>query len=750
MQTRLELAARHPVALVRLCAARGIDDVDTLHSLMQESRHRDKAVYRHCKDRLAEHQAQKRAGEELHEKLARLAEDAAALRRAPDLPEYTARHATLQERWKSLQEQAGENERERIQGDLDTCARRVERMEAERTADERERALHVEAQQTLVDLLAELEALDESAAGVSDPAAADELEKILNGIEERWVSALHHAQASAEQTASCKAGLNQWRALVLALKRLPSRQAELDSLAEKAGKVDRSDYLALQKLQGRYARLIRNLSWPEEKQQDMPAALRQALDEKAQIESHLERLRGQEKENLQKLEQAFARLHTELDTNHIGNADRVHNKLRNVLRQLPPDTQERHQKELRPLLARLKEVHDWQGFAIEPKKLELIESMKALIGVEEDPNLVASRVRALQVEWKKLGPLAPRRDQALWQQFHAAADEAYAPCKEAFARESELRRENFQRRMELIEQLVEYERRIAWPDREDADPGLAAPDWAMVRKTLDTARKAVREIKPVDRKGERKSQKALNRVCDRIYGHLKLEYGRNIERKKELIEQARGFVEHENLKQAIDGTKRIQKEWKSVGITPVKVDRRLWKEFHVLCDAVFARLDEKRHQRQAAEREKKVRARQREQAKQQRWQHLVARMRACAVRSADPEEAGRLWEADGGIPTGVDAGALESLWQDGPGDAPEEALREACIALEVLAGVDSPAEDKDARMAYQMQRLVEGMGSQQADDRQRLIDGINAFLGMRPSGEWLERYCRGLQAARGN
>jgi hypothetical protein len=187
-----------------------------------------------------------------------------------------------------------------------------------------------------------------------------------------------------------------------------------------------------------------------------------------------------------------------------------------------------------------------------------------------------------------------------------------------------------------------------------------------------------------------------------------------------------------------------------VGITPVKVDRRLWKEFHVLCDAVFARLDEKRHQRQAAEREKKERARQREQAKQQRWQHLFARMRACAVRSADPEEAGRLWEADGGIPTGVDAGALESLWQDGPGDEPEEALREACIALEVLAGVDSPAEDKDARMAYQMQRLVEGMGSQQADDRQRLIDGINAFLGMRPSGEWLERYCRGLQAARGN
>ena len=68
--------------------------------------------------------------------------------------------------------------------------------------------------------------------------------------------------------------------------------------------------------------------------------------------------------------------------------------------------------------------------------------------------------------------------------------------------------------------------------------------------------------------------------------------------------------------------------------------------------------------------------------------------------------------------------------------------------MEILAGVDSPTEDKKARMAYQMQRLVEGMGSGQGDPQQRLLEQVNEFIAMRPPAAWVERFCAGVEAAR--
>jgi hypothetical protein len=268
----------------------------------------------------------------------------------------------------------------------------------------------------------------------------------------------------------------------------------------------------------------------------------------------------------------------------------------------------------------------------------------------------------------------------------------------------------------------------------------------MVQKTLDTARAAFNEIKPVDRKGERKSRKALKTVCDRIYGHIKAEYERNISRKKELVAQARAFVELEDLGEAIQGAKSIQREWKDVGITPVQVDRRLWKEFRKACDGVFARLDEQREHRNAEAKERARQAEDRKRKLAERWPRLLNRMQACALKAADEEKASKLWGEEGDLPKGIDQAALEAWWEDCAVDnGSEDDLRESCIALEILLGLDSPPEDKDVRMAYQMQRLVEGMGSRQADSGQRKLELINEFIVKRPSAQWVERFCNNLE-----
>jgi len=303
--------------------------------------------------------------------------------------------------------------------------------------------------------------------------------------------------------------------------------------------------------------------------------------------------------------------------------------------------------------------------------------------------------------------------------------------------------------MQVVEQLVAYEQQIAWPDLPEPDPARVPPDWKRVRQTLRAARDAFRELSPVDRKQERRSHKALDAVCDRIYGHLKAEYDRNIEAKKALVDEARALAEEPDLKRAIDRAKAIQAQWKKIGPVPRPVDQKLWKSLRGACDAVFGRLDERREAQQASARADEERRAQRRIEKQQRWENLLARMRACALRTESPGEAEKLWAGADSLPKRFDVSLLDAWWA---GEAPAEdqdAWREACIAVEVLAGQPSPAEDRDARMAYQMQRLVEGMGQQGVDRREALREHVERIATLRPPLPWVERFSASVRTLRG-
>jgi len=51
-------------------------------------------------------------------------------------------------------------------------------------------------------------------------------------------------------------------------------------------------------------------------------------------------------------------------------------------------------------------------------------------------------------------------------------------------------------------------------------------------------------------------------------------------------------------------------------------------------------------------------------------------------------------------------------------------------------------------MNYQMKRLVEGMGSQQAQPENALQVSINDFIALYPSSGWTERFCSAVEKIR--
>jgi len=737
----MNLAIEHPLAKIRVATAQKIRDEASLKELLAQSRHRDKAVYRLCKERLDKLHAAHREESERHELIARLMEDAANLSTAVDSPEYKARHQVLEHRWSPLKEFASASQQQKIDGDLEVCARRIAETGAQKQAEVEQEARVEQAGQTFQEVLAELGGINLANMELSSNKDIKAFNLALDAFEDRWLAAMHDARPSAAQNKECKERLSDWRRIAQICRRIADRKQSMEHLHEEAGALAKSDHMAHHRLMKKVDKHLKKLSWPESHSVVTPEPILGLNSLREKLQHQLEVLKKQEKNKLQKLDSAFIALRKELDDAHFNNADRFHNKIRNLLKQLGPEHQDRFHQELRPLTARLQEIHDWQGFAIEPKKIELCERMSALVGSDEPPDALAVKIKSLQDEWKSLGHISPRRDQALWKKFHAAAEEAYKPCKEAFSRQSALKKENLKQRMALVEQLVDYDQRMNWPGAADSDEDAPAPDWRMVQKTLDTARTAFNAIKPVDGRGERKSRKALKTVCDRIYGHIKDEYGRNISLKEELVTKAKSLAQVEELREAINGAKEIQRDWKSVGLTPRQVDRKLWKELRKACDAVFARLDDQRKAENAARNERAEQAKLRAKNERERWPRLLDRINACATKSTDEEKAAELWNREGGIPGGIDKRALEEWWKNGPDqNASETELRQACIAMEILLEADSPPEDKEARMEYQMKRLLEGMGSAQAEYHDRLIQQINDFIAMRPPVKWLERF----------
>ncbi|MBV1932532.1 MAG: DUF349 domain-containing protein [Porticoccaceae bacterium] len=816
-----DVASNHALAKVRLQAAQGISNTTTLKALMTATKGRDKAIYRHCKTLLEQHHADQQLKAEQQRQIQKLAQAARQLTQAADSPEYKGRYHLLEQQWSTLGAFASFVQQEQFQQDLLVCAKRLASIAEAQASDTHRQLEQAEASQAFHTLLAELEALNQASVLPVNCHDISQLSTRLDDIDSRWQASSEICAPPGELTNTFRTHIKAWRSILNTLKTLTDKKSRLERVLGEAQNVDHSDYQSLQRQIELVQKLLSILPWPESHRASVPSQLNQLKQALSQLNTHLDNLNKNQEQHRKQADTALNNMRMALDNKRSKDASRAHNKVKQALKSLPHKIQQDVDEQLRPLSLQLSEIRDWQDFALEPKKVDLCASMKSLIGVADDAETLAAKIQTLQDEWKSLGVLPHgSREQELWKAFKAAADKAWLPCKAAFTEQAKVRQANFENRMALVNQLKNYESQMAWPGPDttaeseqtasgETIPG-AKPDWPLVQQTLDSAREAFKNIQPVDRDGERKSQKAFRTICDKIYQHIKDEYQRNILLKEQVVEKAKALLNLEELQDAIDQAKHLQRDWKAIGMTPMKVDRKLWKAFREACDSVFARLDEQRDQRKAEVDEQvtqaetllaqahtllnsddddqrlrlkkdlaelsqqfynielpdKVRQRLskdfndlgnkaevvikqiRAKREQANWDYLSEKIRACTLKNTDPDTANELWQQQGELPKGIDKKSLEIFWQQGPSSDSDEQLREACIALEIFGELESPAEDKTARMNYQMQRLVKGAGKQTGQATQTLQSNINDFIGLRPASDWAQRFCLNLEKIR--
>ena len=236
-------------------------------------------------------------------------------------------------------------------------------------------------------------------------------------------------------------------------------------------------------------------------------------------------------------------------------------------------------RQLQLLDARLEELKDWKTFTVIPKRAELLQRIQSLIGAEISPEELAHQIRRLQDEWRTLNRGAGDEDIAEAALFRDAAKRAYEPCKQHFARQAAVRQANQERRESIIGRLSAYAATL------EGDTA----DWRHVAQTIVEARREWREYAPVDNAVAPILQERLRDALGDLQRRLDAEYARNVAAKLDLIERARQLLNLPDTRQAIEGAKRLQMSWRTVGPVPREQSNALWDEFRGHCDAVFQR-----------------------------------------------------------------------------------------------------------------------------------------------------------------
>jgi hypothetical protein len=246
-------------------------------------------------------------------------------------------------------------------------------------------------------------------------------------------------------------------------------------------------------------------------------------------------------------------------------------------------------RNLEQLDARLNQLRQWKDYVAAPKRIELIEEVEALIGVDEAPESLLEHLRALRQEWRTINKGIAVEATAEAERFEQAFTAAFQPCQAYLTGQAAIRRTNLDARRQVLDRVLAFETGL------DAEQ----PDHALIMRVLREAPQEWRGHAPVDRDASRPLDADFFSALDRLRARVNAWHAANAADKQALIARASQLATTTDLPRAIDEVKRLQAQWKTTGPVPHAQSQAMWDEFRALCNAVFERRQQELAQQNA-------------------------------------------------------------------------------------------------------------------------------------------------------
>lgn len=409
---------------------------------------------------------------------------------------------------------------------------------------------------------------------------------------------------------------------------------------------------------------------------------------------------------------------------------------------------------------KIEELADLQSYIAEPRKQELLEQITALADKPlDDPKAQADKVKFIRKTWNSLGRGQDEKSQAMNEQFNQVCERAFEVCRQFYAEQEAQRQANLATKETICQQLA---------DLGELLNGESVP-WQDIESGLSKVRKQWQEAGDVDREKVAEINNRYFELLDPLQKALKGHHQQNAEQKQQLLDQAQGLLEADDVFEAANELKALQQSWKRIGFAGAKVDGAIWRKFRQVNDQIFARRDAIKNERNEQNQERFLQLQQQLSAVEDivlngedlaELQQQQAALRAIEDEIAkEPKPlAAKLGPVAGKLnglintrkkelqlaadrenyvalfaqleqfgKTGEIDPEIESQpqWNDLISKAPQQGdshLRyDLTIQLEIVHGAESPVRDTDRRMALQMALLSDKLNAGEIAGHQALL-----------------------------
>lgn len=227
--------------------------------------------------------------------------------------------------------------------------------------------------------------------------------------------------------------------------------------------------------------------------------------------------------------------------------------------------------------AQSKYYDDVSSYAANPKREELIEEAKDLVVNKSDlaPRKRANRIHALQGKWQLLDQSSKSASRSQWESFKQLIDKAWEPCAEFFEELNEVKKNNAQNRLKLIEEINQF---AAKSNNKDSIQYLS--------RFLKNAFTKWQNYSPVSDNDFKTLKQEFSKARKPIFDLIRSIEETNKQLKENLIEEVKNFVA-EDSNAGITFFKDIKQKFKTIGPAGFKAEKVLWDEFHKAGDKFF-------------------------------------------------------------------------------------------------------------------------------------------------------------------
>jgi len=216
-------------------------------------------------------------------------------------------------------------------------------------------------------------------------------------------------------------------------------------------------------------------------------------------------------------------------------------------------------------------------------------------------------VKAIQAEWKAIGPVTKDQKDAIWTRFRGACDAFFERRKAHWAEVDENREANQKKLEELCDKAESVlasstTLRGAEPALPGRGAGGAEPSqgsaskWKVAADLLKSYQAEWKAVGPAPKEKSEELWKRFRAACDAFFERRKAafaeqdeERAENLKKKEALVARVEALASAEDPEQAMSDCKGIQAEWKKIGPVPKADGDAIWAKFRAACDRVFER-----------------------------------------------------------------------------------------------------------------------------------------------------------------